>query len=183
MAEIRALTVQQPWAHLLIERVKCFETRTRPLPPAMLGQRVAIHAGLDLSRWGRPATVTHLRDALGGAALAQVEREEEGIRCWASDPTWGTWRILPVGRVIGWVVFGGCHRVEDLDPTPLERALGDWAPGRWAWEVSEARLVWPWHRARGQLGFWRWTPPEGWVTEEPTVHPPLTDPREESPRG
>ena len=48
--------------------------------------------------------------------------------------------------------------VEKLDET--ERLLGDYSPGRFAWVLKNPRKLPTPIPARGQLGFWEWTPPE-----------------------
>lgn len=47
---MRALTVIQPWAGLIATGVKLIENRTWKPPAAMLGERIAIHAGAKVWR-------------------------------------------------------------------------------------------------------------------------------------
>ncbi len=41
---MKAISLWQPWASLLVLGLKRFETRSFPFPGAVRGQRVAIHA-------------------------------------------------------------------------------------------------------------------------------------------
>lgn len=44
---MKALSVKQPWASLIVEGIKDIENRTWKCPEKYIGQRVLIHAGLD----------------------------------------------------------------------------------------------------------------------------------------
>lgn len=46
-------------------------------------------------------------------------------------------------------------------PTAQEMALGDWTPGRYAWELRNIKLLPEPIPAKGQQGLWNWNPPEG----------------------
>ena len=43
---MKALTIRQPHATLVAIGVKTIITRSKPAPQALIGQRIAIHAGL-----------------------------------------------------------------------------------------------------------------------------------------
>ena len=47
---MKALSIQQPWADLILYRGKDIENRTWRLPVHMLGQRVHVHAGKRIDR-------------------------------------------------------------------------------------------------------------------------------------
>src|SRR5690242_9094133 len=48
---VKALTIHQPWAQLIVHEAKRWETRTWAPPRSLLGQRFAVHAGqLDSDR-------------------------------------------------------------------------------------------------------------------------------------
>ena len=67
---------------------------------------------------------------------------------------------LPLGAVVCAVQLVACHRTEDLqDITEEERSLGDFSPGRYAWELRDVVVFDQPVPARGSLGFWDWTPP------------------------
>lgn len=65
---------------------------------------------------------------------------------------------LPHGCVIAVARLVEVHPVEALDVDEFEAALGDFSPGRYAWELADVRPITP-VRARGMQGLWVWTPP------------------------
>lgn len=66
---MRALTVWQPWASLIAVGAKPYEFRSWPAPAWIVGQRIAIHAGVR-KLWNRRALARARNDALEGAARA-----------------------------------------------------------------------------------------------------------------
>ena len=68
---------------------------------------------------------------------------------------------LPLGAVVATAELVDCVRTEDTGTPTLERRLGDWTPGRWAWELADVRPLEEPLPARGKQGWWDWTPPEG----------------------
>lgn len=47
---MKALTLHQPWATCIAQHGKRVENRTWAPPPSIIGQRIAIHAGMKLNR-------------------------------------------------------------------------------------------------------------------------------------
>lgn len=174
---MRALTIRQPWATLIARGEKTIETRS--WRTSYRGE-VAIHAGL--ATWPEgisdplgPYRVRHLRKrARGGRVL--VDRHE--LVDWQT----GGWQELPLGVVVAvadlvdvvpmiedpleepegrfvWVDPDFVQVHDDLeDPVPfyseLERELGDFAEGRWAWLLENVRpLDYP-APAKGRQGLW-----------------------------
>ena len=73
---------------------------------------------------------------------------------------------FPLGMVICAAQLVACHRVEDLeDITEEERNLGDFSPGRFAWELRDVVRFDPPIPARGNLGLWNWEPPSAGMKE------------------
>ena len=133
---MKALTVNQPYADAIVEGIKKYETRSRR---TNIRGRVAIHAGKKQIK--APAVYRRLWELLYLKAGATSQR---------------------FGAVIGTVEIVDCVPVEEivekLDET--ERLLGDYSPGRFAWVLKNPRKLPTPIPARGQLGFWEWTPPE-----------------------
>lgn len=135
---MKAISTWQPWASLLVLGLKCFETRDYPLPHTLKGVRVAIHAAKK--------------------RVTLVGPVDEAVRIFLSH--YGlTPEDLPHGAVVGAVDFKASYRmgtqipgrgrtelwtVADLVKQFLpkhytvagEAALGDFRPGRWAWQVD-----------------------------------------------
>lgn len=152
---MKAITIWQPWASLLACGAKRFETRS--WATAYRGP-IAIHAAKkDVSEALRmiPAPT-----AAGMKKLLGVE-----------------WKELPTGAVIATATLIGCHEIDRIremrcapqetgcwdcnhrgnwiDASPREVALGDWTPGRYAWELADVKLITP-VRVGGKQGLWEW---------------------------
>ncbi|RUV65186.1 MAG: hypothetical protein E5X35_11705 [Mesorhizobium sp.] len=151
---MKALTIWQPWATLIMGGVKPYEFRGWYAPKAIIGQRIAIHAG------ARPVKKAEIADlilrlrsaepwstALKPEALAMLER-------WHSNPL-----ALPLASILGTAVlgqpklgtaiipeFGG--KVNDSDRQ---------AHSNWAWPLTDIVLIEPIRPAKGAQGFWDWT--------------------------
>ena len=52
------------------------------------------------------------------------------------------------------------QQLDYIVPTAQEMALGDWTPGRYAWELRNIKLLPEPIPAKGQQGLWNWEPPE-----------------------
>lgn len=134
-ANAKALTVWQPWASLLAAGVKEYETRSWSTRYRGL---IAIHAA-------KRQPDTDYRRLIGGRGNMP-------------DP-------LPVGAVVA------LARLVDVVPTDTLRAkpgfmasqearLGDYAPGRFAWQMKIVEQYDPPLPAQGKQGLWDWTPVE-----------------------
>lgn len=131
LAEVRVLTVRQPWASLIADGRKEYETRTKP---TKWRGWVFIHAGAAKTREQR-----HASQHLAGVAF-------EG---------------LPLGRVVAIARIAASWRTADVVTmasfgkglSAEELALGDYTPGRYAWQLQDVHafngpaLV-------GKLGLW-----------------------------
>ncbi len=128
-----AISLWQPWAHLLVSGHKHFETRSWPMPSKYFRQPFAIHAA---KKWdaelqgvcGRP----HYRDFIPQ-----------------------TCRPLPLGAFVGIVTFGRSEQVNcwTMHLTEQELAFGDFSIGRWAWPATVMAVPQP-IPSRGQQGIW-----------------------------
>lgn len=140
---MKAITLHEPWASLVIWGEKKFETRSWS---TSYRGRIAIHAG---KRW----------TAAQAALLYQFPFDGTFV---------GTPLPLPLGCVLGVCELVAVHRTEDLlDLTPIEDAFGDFSNGRYAWEM---RVI---HRfetpipAKGFQQLWDWEPPQEVVLPAP----------------
>jgi hypothetical protein len=120
---MKAITVLQPWAQLLVLGVKRVEIRswkTRHRGPLF------IHAGR-----GFPAAA---RERCGQEPLRGI-LAAAGIKSPAD---------LPRGALLGVVTLEDCLPADQLlfgDPDRLELGWCDLRPGYWAWKVSAARRL------------------------------------------
>jgi hypothetical protein len=129
---VKALSLTQPWASLVIAGAKRIETRSWRTEYRGL---LAIHASKRL-----PPDV------------AWVAREF-GIP--ESDI-----QALPRGAVLGTVELVDVRRAEDVmaQLSQLEKELGDYSPGRWAWLLKSPIVYGRPIIAHGALGLWEWEP-------------------------
>lgn len=139
---MKALSIWQPWASLLMANIKEHETRGWPPPRSLLGERIAVHAsktrnGVDLfaASMGSPICVeTQAAQAIG-----------------FSDPA----RPLPFGCILGTAVLSYAMKIDSVYASvqsARELALGDWTPGRWAWCFVDHRPLAAPIPYRGQQG-------------------------------
>lgn len=143
---MRALSIQQPWASLIIIGAKRIETRSWPCPPHLLGETIAIHASQRFPMDAQYLCLTQpFLKALDAAGHAEPEL------------------TLPRGAVLGTARIVACVRTEELldiaRARPLseqERAFGDYRPGRWGWILGDVKRFETPVPAKGALGLWRW---------------------------
>jgi hypothetical protein len=170
---VKALTLWQPWATLMALGVK--RNETRGWSTTHRGS-LAIHASTHKSGWGRKGTTTALTSSglvrlQDGDALSDVLRE----RCFTVEydgalllrsPGLRPYR-LPLGCVVAIVDVYDVKRTDspELRPDETEQQLGDYHPGRFAWQTGSRRVVpTSWHSrtaATGRQGLWDWELPAG----------------------
>lgn len=165
---MKALTIWQPWASLIIAGAKPYEFRSWRPPAAIIGQRIVIHAG------------AHKIDKEEASALYRILQhrdENEKVRQWAAETclhpepalpilgrAWMPYRDkLPMSCGIGTAIVGEPRLGTDIaeqfgipranDSTRDEHA-------NWGWPMLEIE-AWPEPiPMRGAQGFWTWPEPE-----------------------
>lgn len=136
---MKAYTVHQPYAWATVIGLKHYETRTRR---TNIRGRVAVHAAKKISKDER--VYMDILSAAGEEELAyhacRKHRPEE------------------YGAVVGTVEIVDCVPVEELADklNPLEKVLGDYSPGRFAWVLKNPVMFDTPIPARGQQGWWNW---------------------------
>lgn len=187
---MHSLSLHQPWASLCVTRQPCdcnmdsehpnvarcaslsmvkrFETRSWPCPPALIGQRIALHATKAFPDYARRWMADH------DAVLHTFGW------CFADDVN------LPLGVIVGSAVIEACYPIKptrwprngkiidtpggpdadevlhvvdlnDLGYVDISDQLpyGDFTPDRYAWLLADAaptteRCPWCWGSGRGQ---------------------------------
>lgn len=149
---MKALTVWQPWASLIMAGFKPYEFRGWPAPRSVVGQRIVIHAG------GRALKKTEVRDLInqlaasafcGGLKIDAVTFLEDVLM---------DRRTLPRAAGLGTVLLGEPKQSCDLWPDHFE-GLSDSdrrEHSNWAWPVSEIEPFEPIVPIKGHQGFWHW---------------------------
>lgn len=165
---MKAITLYQPHASLVALRAKKFETRgwkTSYRGP------LAIHAGvsekyLDLG-WQEPFF----------SALRPLHKEKEGesvsilwpmgciiaivelVNCWRIVHHPGTnvdiAKNIPIGAELD-VPRNHPDFHKYIVPTEEEMMFGDWTPGRYAWELANAKPLEKPIPAKGKQRLWNW---------------------------
>lgn len=160
---MKALTLTQPYASLVIWEEKWLETRS-------------------WSTTYRGPLAIHAAKAIPSDLMERMKDECLNSRGWFWDAFKRNWiaypTALPRGAVLGTVELVNCVPVErvhvvrtmDLQRTEIhhgeylagyqDEAFGDFSPGRYAWVLGNpVRFEQP-IPARGALGLWEWQPPQ-----------------------
>lgn len=140
---MKALTVMQPWAYLIVAGRKTMETRTWH---TKYRGDLAIHASHTLSVVAE-STIDRLE------VVAPALLYPAGSRVWRFDRA-------DAGKVIGVVELVDCLPIDAGFARALDRQemmLGNYAEGRWAWVLEHPRRLVPPIEARGMPGLWEVT--------------------------
>ena len=142
---MKAISLWQPWASLIAVGAKPFETRDWPPPRSLIGERIAIHAAK------RPVNA---EDREWAARHGCLDLPLGAVVCTA---------LLVGGYQCGDALKDGLVRivarrempeVAHIDPGGIPTdEFGDYAPGRWAWRLTDIKRIGPWP-AIGRQGFW-----------------------------
>lgn len=129
---MKAISILQPWASLIAAGHKTIETRSWRTDHRGL---LAIHAGKRdhecLARWNEEPFRSVLY-SMGARAP----------------------RDLPYGAIIAVAELIAVRPVEHLDPSPLERAFGDYRPGRFGWRLRIVQRLDPVIPMPGRRNLW-----------------------------
>ena len=131
---MKAFTVYQPYAAAIVSGLKSYETRPRR---THIRGRVAVHAG---------------------ARQSYIERRIPLDLFRAQGVTFPQTDALTYGAVIGTVEIVDCVPVEAIRDRldTLEKLLGNYAPGRYAWVLANPVQFGTPIPARGRQGWWNW---------------------------
>lgn len=143
---MKALTIWQPWADLIVRGYKEWETR-----PRSIGYRgpIAIHAA---QYHKLPHEIyTEIAKAIGISPDKYIQSWLYSLECGVPENRHGA--------VLGIAMITGCEPTNRLRVTDQERALGNFAPGRAAWHLESVREYERPIPARGLQGLWEWSGP------------------------
>ncbi len=134
---MRAITLTQPWASLMILGEKFFETRSWP---TKYRGPIAIHAAM-----GFPTRIKKL-------ARCQEPFRSILAKHGITDP-----EQLPTGAILGVTSISGCARTEAVREnfSPLEIQFGDYSDGRYVFGTSSVRKCKVPVSCPGALGIWK----------------------------
>lgn len=149
---MKALTIHQPWASLIVHGLKPYEWRAWPCPRFMVGQRVVIHAGAVNPLKG----IRHLlmRDdhivASCGPGV-DVRAIRAVLERAATNPT-----LVPLRAGLGIATLGEPMLADQVYHRQGLKIGGE-GPWNWGWPVTDIER---WDQpvpAKGAQGFWNWS--------------------------
>ncbi len=151
---MKALTIWQPWASMIVLGLKPYEFRGWPAPVAVQGQRIAIHAGARrMLRTEVDDILAGLREEKAGHGLPTTLKVDETIAFLEqviAEHTMG----LPLSAIIGTAVLGVPRRAKDLPELCADSDRVDHT--KWAWPMLDVQRALPPRPATGAQGFWNW---------------------------
>jgi hypothetical protein len=153
---MKALTVWQPWATLIMIGAKPHEFRGYAAPQFVRQKRIVIHAG---ARPVRSAEIEDLLRRIDAEATGTGAEDEKTcldlgkardllLKVRASFK----YRLLPTSMALGTVLLG--EPVQSCDLFKMNVADSDRGAFNWAWPVSEIQHFEPPIPMRGAQGFW-----------------------------
>jgi hypothetical protein len=149
---MRALTIWQPWASLIIEGCKPFEFRKWPAYEFAIGQRIVIHAS---ARLPKAHEIAHLlNDPLRLIGSCGIGDDKMAAAHALVDREWNRKGALPLAVGLGTAILGKPFRCSDR---VWEGVAQDFvSPDMWAWPMLEIdRWAAP-IPMKGAQGFWNW---------------------------
>jgi hypothetical protein len=152
---MKALTIWQPWASLIMAGFKPYEFRGWPAPQYVIDQRIVIHAGtrsIKAEEIRDLISVLYRGDFCGGLNANCITFLEDVLM---------QRRKLPLAAGLGTVLLGKPQKSYDLWPKEFEGFSDSDREevSNWAWPVSEIQHFEPVVPIRGHQGFWNWPYP------------------------
>lgn len=148
---MKALTIWQPWATLIMVGAKPFEFRKWAAPRSLVGQRIVIHAG------SRKVVRDELRELLMRLTLEKgfgtglhADKAVPLLERALTSPG-----ILPLASALGTACLGEPRKASALfkgdtnDSDRIDHAI-------WAWPMQDVQPFEPFVPIRGAQGFWNY---------------------------
>jgi hypothetical protein len=164
---LKALTIWQPWASLIMVGAKPYEFRPKSFQvyvgPPRIGDRIVIHAG---SRPVKRAEVEDLLQRLNDdeetatTGLKPEIARQVLFRCREA----AKYQALPLGCGLGTAIIGRPLNAGRLFRGPVadsDRAAEDLDAYNWAWPLTGIKPFEEPIPMRGSQGFWNW-PEAAW---------------------
>lgn len=140
---MRAISVWQPFATLLVKGFKIFETRTWPAPQSVIGQRI----GIASTKTIKPEQRAHFADE-------EFQRNYERLNLPADLAA------LPHGFMLGTVILDSVELMteEFMDEVSNEeQSYGWWQEGFYAWRMTDPIAFEVPVPVRGSQGLYEWS--------------------------
>lgn len=158
---MKAISIWQPFASLIVEGCKVFETRGWPAPASAIGTRIGIAA----TKTVLPAQRSHCEDEAFQAFYARTGLDD--------------WQDLPRGVMLGTVEIDSVELMtEEMmeDVSAEEKSYGWWEPGNYAWRLTRPVKFTEPIPIKGMQGLFEWKGhlPRGHKEPETTRHKALS---------
>lgn len=165
---MKALTIWQPWASLIIAGAKPYEFRGWRAPRSLIGQRIVIHAAAKKIDKPLCSDIWHVllnRDACDNIKRAAAETcLHPDLAMPVLGRAWMPFREpLPMSCGIGTAIIGeprlGTEIAEEFGVPRANDSDRD-QHANWGWPMLEIE---PWETPipmRGAQGFWNWLTPD-----------------------
>ena len=151
---MKALTIWQPWASLIIAGAKPWEWRRWAPPRSLIGQRIAIHAGARKVEAGDIVRILDLIEAGDSslvAAIAEPLLRRVLLAAWPRSSVLGT---AIVGPPISAADYARRYAQPGHDSLRIDHH-------QFGWPLSDIERFEPPVPARGAQGLWDWTAGDG----------------------
>ena len=158
---MKALTIWQPWATLIIVGAKPWEWRRWPAPRWLVGQRIVIHAG---ARKVKPEEVLELRHDLAAGDTSLISEIAESLLTFTpitGYPLASALGTAVVGNAIGAAEWARRHGAPGYDSARIDHHM-------WGWPLTDIEQWRPFIPARGAQGLWDWREPTMLIRLTPT---------------
>lgn len=140
---MKIISIWQPWASLVVQGHKFFETRSWAAPRSLIGQRIGIAATKSI----KPEQIAAYND--------------EEFQQFYSETGLPELSDLPRGAILGTALLHSCELMTEEfmdDVTDEEKAFGVWSSGRYAWRLREPVCFETPVIAKGAQGVWTFDP-------------------------
>lgn len=165
---MKALTIWQPWASLIIAGAKPYEFRGGRAPRSLIGQRIVIHAAARKIDRDEVEVLYHIllhRERSPGLTIAAAEtclHPEQALpilrRAWTPGD-----EPLPLSAGIGTAIIGeprlGTEIAEEFGVPRANDSDRD-SHANWGWPMLEVEAWETPIPMRGAQGFWNWPEPD-----------------------
>jgi hypothetical protein len=173
LIEIRAITVLQPWASLIVFGEKCYETRSWK---TNYRGRIAIHSGkndkfMQFPNYCKEPFLQYFfpKPDIPNYEFESLPEEEQKKLC---DEAYNKSfkkkmtefyknKDIYFGYLIGIATLVDCFPTEEIinNLATKELELGNFSKGRWAWKLEDIHPIEPWG-VNGKQGLWKITIPK-----------------------
>ena len=148
---MKAITIWQPWASLIMAGFKPYEFRGWPAPKSLIGQRIVIHAG---SRPVRERECHQLVAEIHAGEQISLVGDDRLLEfldqaCIRPDR-------LPRAAGLGTVVLGAPKLASEIWPEAFKSDSDRIEHSNWAWPLTDVQHFTPIVPTPGRQGFWQW---------------------------